>query len=167
MSTNAEESYYNDKYDAIVANEFTYLETSQTKLTASIVHACCGSLSSLSSVLVLSIIYRSKIGLRNLRLHLILCDWVVNPPNAKGYDIYSIRRKQLWELHNKRYTGILRPLLLGSNDFFSLWLVLLLLVHYSVPDVEEEVWDASRTIHSYRRPMLPLADRFEFSVDKG
>ena len=104
---------------------------------------------------------------RNLRLHLILCDWVVNPPNAKGYDIYSIRRKQLWELHNKRYTGILRPLLLGSNDFFSLWLVLLLLVHYSVPDVEEEVWDASRTIHSYRRPMLPLADRFEFSVDKG
>lgn len=80
MSTNAEESYYNDKYDAIVANEFTYLETSQTKLTASIVHACCGSLSSLSSVLVLSIIYRSKIGLSSTHHRFLfaigICDFI-------------------------------------------------------------------------------------------
>lgn len=81
MSTNTtEESYYNDKYDAIVASEFTYLETSQTKLTASIVHACCGSLSSLSSVLVLSMIYRSQIGLSSTHHRFLfaigICDFI-------------------------------------------------------------------------------------------
>lgn len=62
-NTTAEEYYFNAKYDAIVAFDFTYFETTQTKLKASIVNGCCGFLSLLSSVLVLFIIRRSREGL--------------------------------------------------------------------------------------------------------